>query len=412
MERTILHCDCNSFFASVELLDHPHLRQVPVAVCGQPEEKRGVVLAKNDLAKAMGVITGESVYAALKKCPNLTLLQAHHAAYSAYSKKLNAIYESYTSQVEPFGIDESWLDVTDSLHLFGSGQEIADAIRERTRKHLGLTVSVGVSFNKTFAKLGSDYKKPDATTVISKANFKNILYPLPVEAMLYVGQSAASKLRRVGIRTIGDLAAASPETLSSLLGRHGVQLHNDVNGLDDTPVAKTTDQNESKSIGKGQTFSRDLTSMDEVRLQALWLADQVAAQLRQAGLKCQNVQVSIKNPQLKTITRQKMLSAPTALARDLYQTAIDLVAAHWSFRTSVRMLTLTAQQLCRSDEMPVQLSMFQSTADEYSDRQEKLEASMDQIRSRFGSSSVTFGRLVKESKKTDNPSSEKEITGD
>lgn len=400
MERTILHCDCNSFFASVELLDYPELRHRPVAVCGDPKQHRGVILAKNEAAKKYNVTTGEAVFQALRKCPQLVLLPPHHERYVAVSRQINAIYGQYTSQVEPFGIDESWLDVTDSLHLFGSGQAIADELRRRLRDELKLTISVGVSFCKIFAKLGSDYKKPDATTVISRENFREILYPLPAQAMLFVGQAATRRLQRVGLHTIGDLAEAGESTLVSLLGQSGHQLYRYVTGADDDPVAEASTTRESRSIGKGMTFGHYLSDLDEAKTQALWLSDQVAAQLRKAGLVCQTVQVAIRNPLLQTITRQMTLERPTALTQALYLAAMQLIQRHWSFEHPIRMLTVTAQQLNPADQAPVQLSisdlMHDGTPAETPERvrQEKLESSLDQIRQRFGQTSITFGRLV------------------
>lgn len=392
MDRVILHCDCNSFFASVELLTRPELHLKPVAVCGDPARRKGVILAKNDAAKICGVTTGEPVFSALRKCPGLILLPPHHDLYLEYSKKVNTIYEQYTSQVEPFGIDESWLDVTESKHLFGNGREIADQIRKKIRKTLGLTVSVGVSFNKVFAKMGSDYKKPDATTVISRDNFKQILYPLPVKALLFVGRTSAERLERIGVNTIGELAEIDKSVLNSMFGKSGEMLHRYANGLDDSPVAAVTDHRQSKSIGKGLTFSHDLRTMDEVKAQALWLTDSVAVQLRAAGLKCGSIQIAIRDPRFKTITRQCRLEKPTALTRAIYETALDLIGRHWSFRSPIRMLTITAQQLIRSEDERTQISMF--TEEKTDAKLEKLENSIDNLRRRFGNSSVTFGRLV------------------
>ncbi|MBO5917332.1 MAG: DNA polymerase IV, partial [Oscillospiraceae bacterium] len=208
MERVIFHCDLNSFFASVELLDHPELRHLPVAVCGDPEGRHGIILAKNEPAKAVGVRTAETIWQAKRKCPELVLLPSHHDRYREFSRRVNAIYEEFTDRVEPFGIDESWLDVTGKLHLFGGdAQALADRIRARVRTELGLTVSVGVSFNKVFAKLGSDYKKPDATTVIGREDVERMVFPLPVTDLLFVGRAAAQELARYGVHTIGQLAA-------------------------------------------------------------------------------------------------------------------------------------------------------------------------------------------------------------
>ena len=226
MDRIILHCDLNGFYASVELLSHPDLREVPMAVCGDPASRHGIILAKNEPAKRFGIQTAETIWQAKKKCPDLVLLPPHHDLYRVYSKKVNAIYDEYTDLVEPFGIDESWLDVTHTLHLFGGdARALADTLRRRVKEELGLTLSVGVSFNKVFAKLGSDYKKPDATTVISRENWQRIVWPLPVGDLLYVGGAARKLLHQYGVDTIGQLAACRPEMPETLMGKLGTQLY-------------------------------------------------------------------------------------------------------------------------------------------------------------------------------------------
>lgn len=233
MDRVILHCDMNSFFASVELLERPELRDKPVAVCGDPGARHGIILAKNEAAKRYRIQTAETIWQARKKCPELVLLPAHHSKYRAASRCINAIYDCYTDLVEPFSIDESWLDVTGSLHLFHrTPEELGDEIRLRVQRETGLTCSVGVSFNKVFAKLGSDYKKPNATTVISRENFRQIVWPLPVTDLLFVGNAAAAVLHRYGIETIGQLAAADPEALVACLGKLGAS-------SPPTPVGRT-----------------------------------------------------------------------------------------------------------------------------------------------------------------------------
>ena len=228
MDRVILHCDMNSFFASVELLEHPELKDRPVAVCGDPESRHGIILAKNEPAKAFGIVTAETLSQARRKCPGLVLLRPHHEKYRRYSRLINSIYYRYTDMVEPFSIDESWLDVTASRRLFGTGREIADSIRETVKKELGLTLSAGVSYNKIFAKMGSEYRKPDATTEITRENYRDILWPQPVENMFFVGFATAQKLKSSHIHTIGDLACARDDRLESLLGlavgvHHGAQ---------------------------------------------------------------------------------------------------------------------------------------------------------------------------------------------
>ena len=205
-ERTILHCDCNSFFASVETALNPKLKNVPMAVAGDSETRHGIILAKNELAKKFGIVTAEPVMRARNKCPSLITVPPHHEVYSEYSKRVNAIYLEYTDLAEKFGIDETWLDVTGCKGLFGSGIEIAETLRQRVKNEIGITISIGVSFNKIFAKLGSDYKKPDAITVIPKENFKKIVFPLPVESLLFVGGKTVEALKKMYIKTIGDLA--------------------------------------------------------------------------------------------------------------------------------------------------------------------------------------------------------------
>ena len=249
MGRVILHCDCNSFFASVEEALNPALKSVPMAVCGDASARHGIVLAKNELAKKYKIQTAETVFSAKKKCPNLVTVVPHHTLYHEYSVRVNEIYKRYTDMVEPFGIDESWLDVTASGKFFGSGEEIAEKIRTDVKREIGITVSVGVSFNKVFAKLGSDYKKPDAITVINEENFKNIVYPLSVGAMLFVGRRTEEALLRMGIKTIGELAEASPAILAARFGKAGEQLSKYARGLDDSPVVALPE--DVKSVGNG-----------------------------------------------------------------------------------------------------------------------------------------------------------------
>mgnify|MGYP000928208145 FL=1 len=292
MDRVIFHCDLNCFYASVELLSHPELREVPVAVAGDPASRHGIILAKNEPAKQFGVKTAETIWQAKKKCPNLVLLPAHHKLYHIYSKKVNAIYDEYTDLAESFGIDESWLDVTNSLHLFGGdARALADTLRGRIKREFGLTISVGVSFNKVFAKLGSDYKKPDATTVIARGNWRDIVFPLPVGDLLFVGRSAQELLGRYGVRTIGELSKCSEEMLETLMGKMGSQLYRYANGLDDSPVRGAADREPIKSVGNSTTFRRDLTRWDEVQSGISLLSDSVAMRLRRYGLYCGGVQI-------------------------------------------------------------------------------------------------------------------------
>jgi DNA polymerase-4 len=390
MDRTILHCDANGFFASVECLYRPELKDVPMAVSGNVEDRHGIILAKTELDNSFVIKTAETVWQAKKKCPGLVLVPPHHERYRKYSKIINDIYERLTDMVEPFGIDESWLDVTGSMHLFGSGREIADSIRETVKSEVGLTVSVGVSFNKTFAKLGSDLKKPDATTVISRENYKEVVYPLPVSSLLFAGKSATKALEQLGITTIGKLASFDKTAITQKLGKMGAMLYDYANGTDDSPVHAAGERREAKSIGNGMTFRRDLAGMDDINSGVLALADTVATRLRKHGLKCCAVQVMIRDPQFRTISRQKKLAKPTHLSKDISAATLEIIKASWDISSPIRMLTITGMSLCTGDSG--QLSFFDKEAD--GDKQERIERAIDGIRGKYGSSAISVGTNI------------------
>ena len=391
-DRVILHCDMNGFFASVELLSHPELRDRPMAVCGSPDKRHGIILAKNEPAKKAGVVTAETVWQALKKCPDLQFVPPHMSKYKHYSRLINEIYQRFTDMVEPFSIDESWLDVTASQSLFGSGREIADTIRETVKKELGLTLSAGVSFNKIFAKMGSEYKKPDATTLITRENYKDILWPLPARDMFFVGKATAQKLAAAGISTIGDIAVTSPDFLESMLGKQGRQLWGYTNGLDNSPVARTSEGEKIKPVGNGVTFTRDLITEDDIITAVTSLSDTVAGRLRRYGMKACGVKVDIKDPYFKVISRQKQLFSPTNLAGELAKNALDIIHSSWKSGSPIRMLTITGINL--TDEFfDEQLSLFGVSSD---DRQkgEQIERTMDEVRKKYGSSSIGFAAVL------------------
>lgn len=390
MDRVIFHCDLNSFYASVELLSHPELRHLPVAVCGDPDSRHGIILAKNEPAKAFGVKTAETIWQAQKKCPDLKLLAAHHSVYRAYSRKVNKIYQEYTDLVEPFGIDESWLDLSGTIHLFGDDPvSLADQLREQIRDELGLTISVGVSFNKVFAKLGSDYKKPDATTLITRDNFRSIVWPLPVTDLLYVGRAAAQTFEEFGIHTIGDLAAFDRERIFHILGKNGVQLHDFASGLDTSPVAPAEQPTTPKSVGNGRTFSRNLHGKEEIRAGIILLSDQVAARLRRYNMKCQGISLSIRDPSFRDLSRQKQLDVPSYLAREISAAAIDLAESCWDMDNApVRALTVTAISLLPSEAALHQLDLWDRNLEKQRTRLEKLECAVDVIRAKYGTNSI------------------------
>lgn len=392
-DRVIFHCDLNCFFASVELLDKPALREVPVAVCGDPASRHGIILAKNEPAKRRGVQTAETVWQAKQKCPNLILLPPHHGLYARYSRRINTIYGQYTDLVEPFGIDESWLDVTGSLHLFGDdARQLADDIRARLRQEVGLTISVGVSFNKVFAKLGSDYKKPDATTVISRENWRDIVWPLPVGDLLFVGRAARRTLGQYGVETIGQLAACKPEMLEQLMGKMGVQLYRYANGLDDAPVRPQHQREPVKSVGNSTTFPENLTRWEEIRSGLQLLSDSVAGRLRKEGLYCGGVAVAVKDAQFRTVSRQMRLGAPTHLMRDIFEAAQELTRRIWKAPTPVRLLSVTALYITDSADSYQQLDLLAGDAPLRDQRQEQLESAMDTIRGKYGRDAIAFGR--------------------
>lgn len=392
MSRVILHCDCNSFFASVEESLNPKLKNVPMAVCGSVEARHGIVLAKNELAKKYNIKTAETVYSAKKKCPSLVTVPPHHELYREYSERVNEIYKRYTDMVEPFGIDESWLDVTASGKFFGSGEQIAKKIREDVKREIGITVSIGVSFNKVFAKLGSDYKKPDAITVISEDGFKEIVYPLPVSDMLFVGKRTAEELAKIGIKTIGELATASPSILTARLGKSGEMLHKYALGLDDTEVSAVTE--EVKSVGNGFTFKHDIKSFEEARVGIDFLCDEIATRLRKKGMKCSTVMLTIKNDMLSSIQRQRPQSPPTDIARELSNTAYSILREAWYEGNPIRMLTVTATNLYRTALLSEQLDFFDTGSNKRRERVKKREQTVDEIRQKFGSSAILSGAVM------------------
>ena len=393
--RAILHCDCNNFYASVELLKYPELRDKPVAVAGDPEGRHGIILAKNMAAKKLGVQTAETIWQAKRKCPDLILLPPHHEEYEAMSKRINAIYLDFTDQVEPFSVDESWLDVTGSRRLFGSGEAIADALRRRIREELGVTISVGVSDNRWWAKLGSDYKKPDATTVITRENVAALLYPLPVRDMLFVGGASAEVLTRHGVTTIGQLAELSPALLEKWMGKQGLSLHQMVHGLDSAPIRRWGEAEPVKSVGNSMTYPHDLVGREAWHAGLMPLCDSVGARLRAQGLKCRTITVHVKDASLKVISRQKTLAMPTSLTKQIFTEALAILTACWPENAPIRLLSVTASALCPEDEdQPAQLSFLtEVTPDD--PRQARFEQAVDRLRSRFGKDALQQGRVIR-----------------
>lgn len=390
-----MHCDMNSFFASVELLSHPELKDKPVAVGGNAENRHGIILAKNDAAKRMGVQTAETLWQAQRKCPGLVILPPNHWKYHDFYEKINRIYLQYTDLVEPFSVDESWLDISGSLsHFHKSGKELADEIRERVKRETGLTQSVGVSFNKVFAKMGSDYKKPDATTVITRDNYKDIIWPLPCGDLFFVGRASAEKLISMNIRTIGDIVRADRSVLEKYFGKHGLLMYEYANGLDDEPVRPFDSSHDRKSVGEGMTFKRDLVGKDDISAGLKNLSYGVSSRLRRYGLKCSGVKLDIKAPNFISISRQAKLNGATDLTQDLFNASLKLFEENWRYQDPVRQLTVTAINLTGEGEESHQLSLFEEDAPAGTDEKETaIDQVLDEIKAKFGSGSVVFGNV-------------------
>lgn len=390
MQRVILHCDMNNFFASVEAVKDPSLRGKPVAVCGSIEERHGIVLAKNEEAKRYGITTGEPVVKAKIKCPTLTVVSPHYDDYLRYSTLARQIYYEYTDLVEPYGADECWLDVTGSRALFGDGMQIAETLRERIRRELGLTISVGVSFNKIFAKLGSDMKKPDAVTEIPYDSFREKVWGLPVGELFGVGRASESTLRSYGITTIGQLAKAYPPMLSHRLGKNGLRLIEDANGRNRDPVLSLDAEIPVKSVGHGTTTFRDMQTPEEVRHVMLSLCEEIGHRLLSLGKRACGVAIALRDNTLFTRQYQCKLPLPTDSYSLLADEAAALMARKHRFERPLRSVTVTAIDLI-SDKQPCQLSFFSDSSSLA--RRETIDRLMDRINDRYGKGSIRYGVL-------------------
>lgn len=392
-DRIILHCDLNNFFASVSLIFNPTLVSLPVAVCGDKENRHGIVLAKNEIAKGFGVKTAEPIFEAKRKCSELVILPPLMDKYLEYSQKARDIYARYTDMIEPFGIDECWLDVTGSTMLFGSGEQIAHKIRRDIKRELGVTISVGVSFNKVFAKLGSDMKKPDAVTVISRDNFKEKVWCLPASDLLFAGRKTAEKLRSCGVYTVGDLAICSEETLIRLLGKNGATLKSCALGLDNSPVVTPTKDDKPKSVGRSVTYSHDFTDFDSVWSVFLTLAQSVADTLRGHGLYATGIQVHIRTASLNVKEYSRTYPDSTNSAYEIASRGIELLKENYNFSEPLRSVGIRAIGL-KKYETAVQQDIFGDC--KRKENQEKIENSIYELRKKFGNSSISRASAEKE----------------
>ncbi len=371
-----MHVDCNKFYASVECLHNPEIRNKPVAVAGKKEDRHGIILTKNEIATACGVKTAEPIWQALQKCPDLVVVEPHFPLYVRFSKMAREIYKDYSQYIEPFGLDENWLDVTGSRK---SPEEIAYEIKERVKFELGITVSIGVSWNKIFAKFGSDYKKPDAVTVITRDNYKRIVWESPVGDLLFVGRATTAKLNSYGIYTIGDLAAADKNFLHSVFGKNGYVMSDFANGLDTSPVSHMDDEQAIKSVGNSTTTPRDLKDNDDVKTVLTVLAESVARRMREQGVKGRTVCIWVRDNKLQSFTRQARMKTHTDVSSEIIAAAMALFISNYNWVNPIRSIGVSVTDF-GEDFMQFD---FGKTVEQH-EKQEKIEHAVDDIRRRFG----------------------------
>lgn len=357
IERTILHSDVNNFFASVECASRPELKGLPVAVAGDPEKRTGIILAKNEIAKAKGIKTGQTIYEAKRLCPDLVCLSPHYSQYESISKRLHEVYLQYTDLVEPMGLDECWLDVTPSLKLLGkTGEEIAYEIKERIKREFGFTVSVGVSFSKIYAKLGSDLKKPDAVTVIPKDKFKQIAYPLPLNSIVGIGRRLDKKFDRMNIKTIGEFCSLKESFLNDLLGVTGVKLLKELRGDDGDKVLCYYDQPAAKSVGNGTTTIVDIHKREDVEKVVAFLAEKISKRLIDEHFEGKTISISVKTSQLKSLGRSNSYP-PCYSSKQIAAHAMQILDGFYDYQTPIRAVRVNVSNLIKTDEAQ-QLSLF------------------------------------------------------
>lgn len=376
MKRCVLHIDCNKFYASVECLYRPELRNKPMAVGGDPENRHGIILTKNEIASKYGLTVGEPLWKARQKCPDLVVVPPNYPLYLRFSALARKIYEDYSEFIEPFGLDECWIDVTGSEK---SGEEIAHEIRKRVKSQLGITVSVGVSFNKVFAKLGSDYKKPDAVTVIDESNYKDIAWSLPCGDLLMVGRSAQKKLNAYGINTIGDLADTDVAVLKSLFGKNGEMLHSFANGTECSPVRHKDEISDVKSVGNSTTAPRDLVNEEDVKTVFRVLCESVSTRLREKGLKGRVVTIYVRDKELSSFSRQMKIPANTDISTEIFYYAMKLFCTNYFWNKPIRSLGVSVSDF----DITYEQFDFEKTV-ENREKQERLETAVDSLRRRFG----------------------------
>ncbi len=388
-DRVILHSDCNGFYASVECLHNPNLRNKPVAVSGDAENRHGIILAKNEIAKKYGVKTGEAIWQAKQKCPELETVMPHFELYKRFSKMARRIYSDYTDRIESFGLDEAWLDVTHSIGK--NGYETAIEINRRIKEELGITVSIGVSFNKIFAKFGSDYKKPDAITLITRDNYKDIVWNSPAEDLLYVGRATKKKLNTLGIYTIGDIANTTLGFLRKHLGKWGDLIYGFANGYDSSPVAHMDENSEVKSIGNSTTTPRDMKTFEDVKIVMYVLCDSVCRRMREQGFMSRTVGISVRDNELSSFTRQYTMDEYTNLTKDITTAAINLFKKSCKMQRPLRSIGVSVTDFVH-DNIPHQMSILNN--EERLMQNRELDKTIDRLKKRFGNYIVRPAVLI------------------
>ncbi len=383
--RYILHSDLNNFYASVECMLDKSIRNKAVVVVGDAEKRHGIVLAKNYIAKSYGVKTGDTIWEAKQKClEEVVCVKAKFELYQRISTYVKDIYRSYSDRVESFGIDEAWIDITGRVNNFEEAYKLANKIRLQVLEEVGITVSIGVSFNKIYAKLGSDYKKPNAITLIDDINYEKIVFPLPCNDMIYIGRKTKEKLNKNNIFTIGDVVSAGKDFLKGLLGKNGETIYDFASGNDKSEVKKSGEEEKIKSVGNSTTCPRDLKTNDEVKSVIYILAENVAKRLRRKNLWCQEVSVTIKNSKLESVDRQKQLSYPTNLASDIANGAYELFLKEHHWQETIRLIGVRACHIC---DKPNQYNFFVN--ENNIQKKEKLEETVEELRTRFGYKIIT-----------------------
>ena len=384
MERIILHCDINHCYAQIEEMKKPLLKDIPMAVGGHEEERHGIILAKNLHCKKYNIKTGESLREAYKKCPNLLIIPPNFDDYIYYTEQVKNIYREYSDRVESFGLDEAWVDITNSIKLYGSKEYIAETIKRRVLEEIGLTISVGVSFNKIFAKLGSDLIKPNGLVYITKQNYKEIVWPRPVNELLYVGRATEAKLKSYGIYTIGELANTPLSFLKTKLGKMGIVINHFANGYDETEVSLCSDIDSVKSVGNSITTCRDINTFDEAIQVYYVLTESVASRARDMNMVGSVISINVRNVNLQSFTRQKKIDNPTNITEEIIKTVKQLVSENITFQIPLRSIGVSLSHL-QQDSGYYQMNLFDDN--DYA-RSKILEETVDLLRNKYGFSCI------------------------